>query len=372
MRKEILLTAVIITLLIGSLSRLSIGGWFFIVGILSIILLGIIHSILHYNLIKYSSNLKKADFLLIALSHILYLNLFLFQSDGGDDRAYIVIEYILGEFKALNLQRYAWTIFIVSLILYFINTTILLLRLRLSTPAFSKKKLKIITLSILLIIILPIGFLYLLSKAGDLKEMKKDEKLGKYENLRRALRNKENARYLRLYKYPNSYTSIPKGVFQLYNLEELELYSNEIEAIPKEISSLKKIKILDLQYNQIKSIPDEVGELTNLEILVLINNNIDSINPRICNCLKLKELYIGGKSLTSIPECLSRMYSLEKIVVQSDSINNFMDTFKKFKGLKELDLLTYENSIRDNKKYFNLKDVLVNTKIHIPSSVKRQ
>ncbi len=372
MRKQILTAILLITIAIGSLSRLSIAGWFFIIGILSIIIFGTIHIILHYNIIKYGSNLKRTDLILTGISHILYLNLFLFQSDGGDDRAYIIIEYITGKFSSFELEQYASAIFIVSLILYFIIAAILFLRIRISNSTFSKKKLKFAILFIVLVTTLPIGIIYLSAKARNLNDIKADEKLGRYETLRRALKNKENVRYLRLYKYPNSYTSIPKGVFELYNLEELELYSNEIELIPADISLLKKLKILDLQYNQINSIPDEVGLLSGLETLILMNNNIDSVNPKICNCLNLKKLYLGGKSLKSIPNCLSKMPRLEKLVVQSDSINNFMEDFKQFKNLKELTLFTFENSIRDNKKYLELEKVLPNTKMDIPSSVKNK
>jgi uncharacterized membrane protein YciS (DUF1049 family) len=275
MRKQILTAILLITIAIGSLSRLSIAGWFFIIGVLSIIIFGTIHVILHYNIIKYGSNLKRTDLILIGISHLLYLNLFFFQSDGGDDRAYIVIEYITGKFRSFEIEQYASAIFIVSLTLYFIIAGILFLRIRVSNSTFSKSKLKFAILFIVLAITLPIGIIYISAKARNLKDLKQDEKNGKYEILTRALKNKENVRYLRLYKYPDSYTSIPKGVFELYNLEELELYSNEIELIPADISSLKKLKILDLQYNQIQSIPDEVGFLSGLEKLILMNNSID-------------------------------------------------------------------------------------------------
>lgn len=368
MRKPVLTILLIIVLLIGSFSRLSIAGWFFIVGVLSVIIFGIIHVILHSNLIKYASDLRRADLIFVGISHILYLNLFLFQSDGGDDRAYIVVEYIFGKLKSFELERYVSSIFTVSLIAYFIIAAILLLRLRRINSAFSKKKLKLVILSILLVIILPIGFLYVSSKLRDLKEMKADEKLGKYESLGRALKNKENVKYLRLYKCPDSYTSIPKAVFKLYNLEELEMYSNKIEEIPKEISLLKKLKILDLQYNQIKTIPNEIADLENIEEITFMNNYIDSINPKICDCLKLKKLSISGKSLKSIPACLSRMASLERLVVQTDSINNIVDDLEAFIYLKELDIFTYGSTLRDHNKLLELKKKLLNTKTNIPSS----
>jgi len=368
MRKQILTIALLIVL-IGSLSRLSIAGWFFILGVLSIVIFGIIHITLHYNLIGYGVHLKKGDIWTIGLSHILYLNLFLFQSDGGDDKSYVLIEYLFGRFGSFELERYASSIFTVSLVLYFITAAVLFIRLKMTNPAFSKKRLKLAILVILAVIILPIGTIYIVARARDLKDMKADEKLGKYENLKRALRNKKNVRYLRLYRYPRSYTNIPKGVFKLYQLEELEMYSNEIGEISKEISLLKTLKIIDLQYNQIKTLPDEIYALPKLEKLVLINNLLDSISEKICECKTLKVLYIGGPSLKAIPSCLSALTNLEKLVVQSDSINNYMDMFSAFENLKELDLYTYKNSIRDNKKYIRLKQALPDTKMDIPSFI---
>lgn len=366
MRKSILFTSLLIVLVFGIFSRLSLQGWLFGIGILTILIFGLIHIIVHSTLIKNFLYLKKIDLILIASSHLLYLCLFLFQSEADDSRGYVVIEYIFGEIKSFNLESITRFIFFTALGLYLIFIFILLIRLKINSPGFSKKKLIITSSSIILVILLPIGLLYLLSHFTNLKEMKKDEKLGKYENLRRALKEKEKVKYLRLYKYPNSYRTIPSDVFKLYNLEELEMYSNEIEEIPEGIGQLKKLKILDLQYNEIRIIPDEISKLSNLEELVLMNNYIDSINPKICDCDNLKVFYIGGKSLKSIPKCLTEMDKLEKLVVQSDSINNFMDDFKAFSKLKELDLFTYGGTIRDNEKLAKLKESLPNTKIYIP------
>jgi hypothetical protein len=368
MKKTILVLLLIIVLIIGSLSRLSILGWLTILAFLTVFIFGFIHTLINYILIRHAEELKNKGLLLIGLYHLLFLGLFFFQSDFDDSRGYVVIKYLWGIDSKSGEEQSTWTFFFICLIFYFLFTVILLFKLKTINPEFKTKKIKNIIFLIAGVIIIPIGILFFNSYIKDRDKEIESEKEGKYENLRRALRNKNNARYLRLYQYPNSYTEIPKDVFRLTELETLELYSNAIKEIHKEVSSLKKIKSLNLQYNQIKSIPDEISGLTNLEELVLMNNFIDSINPKICDCLQLKSFSVSGVSLKHIPDCLSKMPALEKLVVQSDSINNFMYEFRQFKNLKELDLFTYKNEIRDNRKYNELKKTLPNTKMYIPSS----
>jgi hypothetical protein len=366
MKRAVLIISLIIALIIGSFSRLSLLGWLFFVGYGTVFIFGIIHIITNLHFIRNATNLKNSDLLLIFILHLLYLCLFFFQSDFDDSRGYIVVENIFGKLAWPETEKTSWILFLICLVLYLILTAMLLLRIRKIDSNFSMKKVRITLFSIAGLLILPVAVLYGFGHLRYISEAKKDERIGKYESLKRALRNKSNVKHLRLYEYPDSYTEIPRKVFTLIELEELEMYSNEIKEIPKDISALKNIKVLDLQYNQIKTIPDEIADLPKLENLILSNNLIDSINPKICNCSGLKRLSIGGPSLNSIPHCFNKMPNLETLIIQSDSINNFMDEFKKFTNLKELVLYTYANEIRDNKKYSELKAVLTRTKISIP------
>ncbi|HPG12401.1 MAG TPA: leucine-rich repeat domain-containing protein [Chitinophagaceae bacterium] len=372
MRKDVLSLLFVIVLILGPISRLTIGGWFLIIGVFTIFVFGIIHLITHLKLLQHSSQISKSFIPFILSSHFLYLCLFLFQSDAGDDKGYVVFDYIFGEIKYLNLESYNWTIFFISLGLYLFINFYILYKLKKKDPGFSKKEVRKTILIIIGLLVIPLGLVYLISSINNLKELKKNEALGNYENLRRALRDKGKVTSLRLYKYPNSYKEIPPGVFQLYNLDKFEMYSNQLAEIPKQIKSLKKLRSIDLSYNQIREIPDEMYSIPALEEIVLVNNNLDSISPEICKCKNLRVLYIGGPSLKSIPLCLSRLQTLEKLVVQSDSINNYMDFFGEFRYLKELSLRTYQNVIRDNKKYIKLIEKLPNTKIDIPSVVLNQ
>lgn len=363
MKKTILVILLISVILFGAFSRLSVLGWLFLVGVISIGVFGLIHLVVHLRYIKSSKDFKFIDYLLIGISHILFLGLFLFQNDFGDDRGAVVIEEVFGSVPINNLNQNHGTYLAIFFVAYFIWTSIILFRIKRIDKSFSTKKVLIFAGIIIMIIAIPILTVYGMNAINKSKRTRKAEKEGKYDNLDRALRNIENVKYLRLYNI-DGYTEIPSGVFKLSELEELEMYSNEISSIPTEISHLTKLRILDLQYNKIQEIPNEVFQLKNLEEIVILNNDLKSLSPEICKCTSLKSIQVSGHSLDSIPFCINDMPNLEKLVIQSDSINILMDDLKHFKNLKKLSVFGYGNANFDDKKYEELKTELKDTKLN--------
>jgi len=59
--------------------------------------------------------------------------------------------------------------------------------------------------------------------------------------------------------------SIPKEIFSLVNLKELNLGFNSITNIPSEIKNLKKLEVLFLQGNELAMIPTEIYMLRKLK-----------------------------------------------------------------------------------------------------------
>jgi len=58
--------------------------------------------------------------------------------------------------------------------------------------------------------------------------------------------------------------SLPKFIFELKDLEELEIWITKITEIPKEISNLTNLKLLKINEGRLKSIPKEIGSLKKL------------------------------------------------------------------------------------------------------------
>lgn len=70
----------------------------------------------------------------------------------------------------------------------------------------------------------------------------------------------------------NELTVIPKDIYNLRNLEKLNLGFNKIRAIPPDLGKAVSLKELILCDNLITNVPMEIGTLYNLEILNLNNN----------------------------------------------------------------------------------------------------
>lgn len=104
---------------------------------------------------------------------------------------------------------------------------------------------------------------------------------------------------------PNDYlknriAELPKELFNLRNLESLEICNSDLTEIPEEISLLANLERLDLSYNQLSSVPPKLGKLNNLIELDLSHNNIKKLPPEL-NQLQNLRLLVLDNNLLPIP-----------------------------------------------------------------------
>ena len=116
-------------------------------------------------------------------------------------------------------------------------------------------------------------------------------------------------------------TEVPETIYNLINLQKLNLRENDISAISENIGNLTNLLELDLCHNHISELPKNIKKLTNLEqlrlscneftkipelesakitSLIMCRNKISEIN---CNYLQsLKYLYITENLITILPK----------------------------------------------------------------------
>jgi hypothetical protein len=152
----------ILIIFLGAIIRASILGWLFFIGILSWVFFSFIHYRFHQIIISNYDKIFYKNRRLLFLSHFIYLCLFLFQSDAGDDRTYVAIEEIIGKISFIDLESTTWTIFTVSLIAYLILIGITISRVNKINPQInaSKRILKTIGYSFLIIAV-SIGIMWI-------------------------------------------------------------------------------------------------------------------------------------------------------------------------------------------------------------------
>jgi hypothetical protein len=96
----------------------------------------------------------------------------------------------------------------------------------------------------------------------------------------------------------NSFTTIPKQVFHLRQLTELELYYCPLTDIPAEISRLVNLRTLHLHSCKITTVPSSLAQLT-----------------------YLKELLLGKNQLTDLPVSLAQLEHLKKLDLDDNPLN---------------------------------------------------
>jgi len=95
-------------------------------------------------------------------------------------------------------------------------------------------------------------------------------------------------------------TKVPDYVFNMTNLEELNVSNNQLTgAIQSQIGQLKKLKVLNASNNQMTGVPAEVGQLLNLQILDLSNNQLTGLPNELANLKNLKTFNISGNNYST-------------------------------------------------------------------------
>lgn len=93
-------------------------------------------------------------------------------------------------------------------------------------------------------------------------------------------------------------TAIPDSISSLVNLQSLLLFGNKITEFNKNITSLKKLKVLDLSRNQIKSIPESINNMKELTNINFSSNEIEEM-PKLLDFPNLLIVDVSNNKLTS-------------------------------------------------------------------------
>jgi len=100
-----------------------------------------------------------------------------------------------------------------------------------------------------------------------------------------------------------SIDNLASDLLNLPDLQDLDVSSNQIVEIPKFIGNIISLKSLKFKYNEkIKQIPDFVFDLPNLEVLQLIDNKIEVIPENISKLKNLRILSLGRNMIKEIPD----------------------------------------------------------------------
>ena len=151
----------------------------------------------------------------------------------------------------------------------------------------------------------------------------------------------------------NCLTEIIPEMCNLISLSSLYLGENGITNIPREICNLANLTELLLNNNFITEIPRELFQLTNLNLLALHNNTITKIPPGLCQLTNLRELYLSNNNIEEIPSELFQLTNISVLELTNNNIknidvtNNICDFLSNIYNLK-IDISSYSRDLDPN------------------------
>lgn len=110
------------------------------------------------------------------------------------------------------------------------------------------------------------------------------------------------------------------------SLESLHLESNNVDKIPQELfKKINKLKNFAVSNKRITEIPDSIWELTNLQCLNIAGTWITTIPNSISNCKSLEMLYTNNCNITELPKEIWNLTELKKIDLSFNNLSVIPD-----------------------------------------------
>lgn len=112
------------------------------------------------------------------------------------------------------------------------------------------------------------------------------------------------------------------------------------EGLDNTVFQLTNINLLNISDTCLMAIPDDIKRLVNLQSLLLFGNKIQQFNENITSLPKLKVLDLSRNQLTAIPEGLNKMKELTSINFSS----NLIESMPKFDDFPNLIIVDVSNN----------------------------
>ncbi len=136
----------------------------------------------------------------------------------------------------------------------------------------------------------------------------------------------------------NLLTSIPSSIARLQNLKKLVLYRNPLGEFPSQITNLPNLISLNVGSTELKQIPDWISDLSNLrELDVSFNSNLAHLS-RLCSLLNLLSLNLNSTEPSPLPACIAEMKALERLHLSGNQLSSVPDWISRMPQLKSLNL----------------------------------
>ncbi|EGJ30029.1 MULTISPECIES: COR domain-containing protein [Moorena] len=134
----------------------------------------------------------------------------------------------------------------------------------------------------------------------------------------------------------NKLTTVPESIGKLTNLTQLDLSGNELTTVPESLTKLTQLTQLDLSVNELTTVPESLTKLTNLTQLDLSFNELTTVPESLTKLTNLTELYLSDNQLTTVPESLTKLTNLTLLDLSDNQLTTVPESLTKLTNLTEL------------------------------------
>lgn len=140
--------------------------------------------------------------------------------------------------------------------------------------------------------------------------------------IQKRVENCINANYQHLDLSRLELTYIPDEIFEMTQLQSINLSGNRLRNISKNIASLGNLETIDFSNNPLSSLPREFSGLTKIVELIFINNKFKTIPTSIYKLTAIKRINFSGCKLTQIDDRINSLVHLEALWLYGNPLRN--------------------------------------------------
>uniref|UniRef100_A0A3Q3WJ12 Roc domain-containing protein n=1 Tax=Mola mola TaxID=94237 RepID=A0A3Q3WJ12_MOLML len=140
----------------------------------------------------------------------------------------------------------------------------------------------------------------------------------------------------------NKIQHLPTQIGALQLLEELDVSFNDLRDLPMSFCSLTKLRTLDADHNKLNQFPPEILALSELEELDCSGNKFETLPFDVLKLQFVKILWLSSLHMPTLPDTFCHLHNLESLMLDGNKLRALPAAFGNLQRLKMINLSSNE------------------------------
>lgn len=171
----------------------------------------------------------------------------------------------------------------------------------------------------------------------------------------------------------NKIQNLPAQIGALQLLEELDISFNDLHEFPRSFSTLSKLRTLDTDHNKLNRFPPEILDLDELEELDCSGNKFETLPADIMKLRSVKIFWLSSLHMSALPDTFCHLHNLESLMLDGNNLKALPGGFGNLQRLKMINVSSnnFESFPQDILNITALEELYLsrNKLTHIPKEI---